>query len=92
VNPTTIMGTAAFPTLAMRNRKGWKLWPVAILMPICIVGFHTGVFAPLYITENAGWSADQSILSGLITTGFAVVLLMTFSRLLFSGSSDGQKG
>ncbi|MBI5443337.1 MAG: hypothetical protein HY900_19245 [Deltaproteobacteria bacterium] len=84
VNPTSVLATAAFLALSVRGRAGWQRWPVLILMPICIVGFHTGVYAPLYITQNAGWSANQSILTLVVVAGFAATLLTTFSRLLLS--------
>ncbi len=82
VNPTSDIATAAFLTLAVRGRTGWGRWIVLALMPVCIVGFHTGPFAPVYVTENAGWSASQSILTAVISTLFCVVLLRTLHTLL----------
>ena len=84
VNPTSVVATAAFLALAMRNLKGWQRWPVLALMPMSIVGFHTGAFAPVYVTENAGWTASQSLLTAGISTLFCVVLLKTFERMLFA--------
>jgi hypothetical protein len=82
VNPTSDIATAAFLTLAVRNSTGWQRWPAIFLMPVCIVGFHTGAFAPVYMSENAGWSADASILPAVISTIFCVVLLTTLRKLL----------
>ncbi len=88
VNPTSVVATAAFLALAMRNLKGWQRWPVLALMPMSIVGFHTGAFfAPVYVTENAGWSASQSLLTAGISTLFCVVLLKTFERMPFATRS-----
>jgi hypothetical protein len=84
VNPTSDIATAAFLTLAMRGMSGWRRWPILFLMPLCIVGFHTGAFAPVYVTENAGWSADQNIVTAVISTIVCAVLLTTLGRLLFN--------
>jgi hypothetical protein len=82
VNPTSDIATAAFLTLAVRGRAGWGRWIVMALMPVCIVGFHTGAFAPVYMTENAGWGASQSVPTAVISTLFCVVLLRTLRTLL----------
>ena len=87
VNPTTIIATAAFTALVVRHRKGWHRWPVLVTMPISIVGFHTGAFAPVYVSENAGWTANQSILTAVISTIFCLVLLKTFERLLLGDAA-----
>jgi hypothetical protein len=84
VNPTCDIATAAFLTLAMRNLRGWSRWSIISLMPLCIVGFHTGAFAPVYITENAGWTEQENILTAVISTLFCVVLLKTLAHLLFN--------
>jgi hypothetical protein len=84
VNPTSDIATAAFLTLAMRNLSGWRRWPIVFLMPLCIVGFHTGAFAPVYMTENAGWSAGQSVLTAVLSTIVCAVLLTTLGKLLFN--------
>lgn len=84
VNPTAVLAVSAFLALGMRNLKGWQRWPVLVLMPLSIVGFHTGAFAPVYISQNAGWTANESILTAAISTVFCVVLLKTFERLLFN--------
>jgi hypothetical protein len=91
VNPTSIVTAAAFLTLAFRNRAGWARWPIPFLFPVVVIGFHTGLFAPVYITENAGWTANESILTALISTGMCALLLMTFQRLLFSTSTTVKK-
>lgn len=82
VNPTSDIATAAFLTLALRHLRGWQRWPAIVLMPICIVGFHTGGFAPVYISENAGWSANASVITAVISCVFCVVLLTTLLKLL----------
>ena len=46
--------------------------------------WYFGAFAPVYVTENAGWSASQSILTAAVSTLFCVVLLKTFERMLFA--------
>jgi hypothetical protein len=84
VNPTSDIATAAFLTLAVRGRTGWDRWIVMALMPICIVGFHTGPFAPVYVSENAGWSAQQSLVTAAISTVLCVILLRTLAGMLFS--------
>ncbi len=83
VNPTSDIATAAFLALAVRQRTGWQRWIVMALMPVSIVGFHTGAFAPVYVTENAGWSADESIVTAVVSTVFCVVLLRTLAAMLF---------
>jgi hypothetical protein len=85
VNPTSVVATASFTALAVRNREGWGRWLVVVILPISIVGFHTGVFAPVYVVTNAGGSTAQNLLSAAISAFFAAVLLTTFSRMLFSG-------
>jgi hypothetical protein len=87
VNPTSDIATAAFLTLAVRRRTGWQRWIVMALMPVAIVGFHTGAFAPVYVTENAGWSAQQSIVTAAVSTVFCVVLLRTLATMLFRESA-----
>jgi hypothetical protein len=82
VNPTSVVAVASFLALATRNLQGWQRWPVLALMPVSIVGFHTGAFAPVYVTENAGWTANQSLLSAAVSTVFCLVLLKTFERML----------
>jgi hypothetical protein len=84
VNPTSDIATAAFLALAVRQRTGWQRWIVMALMPVCIVGFHTGAFAPVYITENAGWSAEESIVTAAVSTLFCVILLRTLGAMLFT--------
>lgn len=84
VNPTSITCAGAFTALAMRGRSGFGYWPVMVIMPICIVGFHTGVFAPLYMTQNAGWSANESLFTAGVVCLFSFVILNTFKRLLFN--------
>jgi len=87
VNPTSDIATAAFLALAVRRRTGWQRWIVMALMPVSIVGFHTGAFAPVYVTENAGWSAEESIATALVSTIFCVVLLRTLANMLFRENS-----
>jgi hypothetical protein len=87
VNPTSDIATAAFLTLAVRNRTGWARWIIVALMPICIVGFHTGPFAPVYMTENAGWSAQQSILTAAISIVMCIILLQTLAGMLFNSGA-----
>ena len=84
VNPTSDIATAAFLTLAMRNLRGWSRWSIVVLMPLCIVGFHTGAFAPVYISENAGWTAQMSLLTAVVAVIFCVVLLKTLAGLLLN--------
>lgn len=84
VNPTSDIATAGFLTLAMRNLRGWQRWPILFLMPVCIVGFHTGAFAPVYVTENAGWTAEQSLATAGLSVVFCFVLLRTLAHLLFT--------
>ena len=83
VNPTSIIAAGAFSLLAIRGKTGMAAWPVLVIMPVSIVGFHTGVFAPAYMTQNAGWTANESIFTAVITCIFAVVLLKTFVKLIF---------
>jgi hypothetical protein len=87
VNPTSDIATAAFLALAVRQRTGWQRWIVMALMPISIVGFHTGAFAPVYVTENAGWSAQESIVTAAVSTVFCVVLLRALATMLFTERS-----
>ena len=82
VNPTSVLATASFLALATRGMQGWQRWPVLALMPMGIVGFHTGAFAPVYMSENAGWSAQQSVLTAALSTIICAVLLKTFERML----------
>jgi len=84
VNPTSDIATAGFLTLALRNLSGWSRWPILFLMPMCIVGFHTGGFAPVYISENAGWSAQQSLVTALFSALICFVMLKTLANLLFT--------
>jgi hypothetical protein len=86
VNPTSVLATASFALLATRGRNNWGCWPILVTMPVCIVGFHTGVFAPTYISMNAGWTATQSIFTAVITTFFAFVMLNVFKNLLLGPS------
>jgi hypothetical protein len=88
VNPTSDIATAAFLTLAVRQRTGWQRWILLALMPVCIVGFHTGAFAPVYVTENAGWSADASIVTALLSTICCVILLRTLGNMLFAERAE----
>lgn len=84
VNPTALIASAAFVALTTRHNKGWRRWPAAAIMPIGIVGFHTGAFAPIYMTINAGWSASQSLFSAALTALFCAVLLNAMANLLFN--------
>ncbi len=89
VNPTSVVAVASFLALATRGMQGWQRWIVLALMPMSIVGFHTGAFAPVYISENAGWTAQQSLLTAALSTIVCVVLLKTFERMLL-GSRAAQ--
>jgi hypothetical protein len=37
----------------------------------------------VYVTENAGWSAQESIVTAAVSTVFCVVLLRTLASMLF---------
>jgi hypothetical protein len=84
VNPMSVVAAGSFTLLAIRGCKGFGVWPVLVTMPVAIVGFHTGAFAPTYMSMNTGWTANESILTAAITTGFSFVILMVFAKLLFN--------
>jgi hypothetical protein len=90
VNPTSVVAVASFLALATRNLSGWQRWTVLALMPVSIVGFHTGAFAPVYVTENAGWTASQSLLSAAVSTVFCAVLLKVFERMLLGSRATSE--
>lgn len=90
VNPTSVVCAGAFAALIARRSSGFGNWPLMVTMPICIVGFHTGVFAPLYMTQNAGWTATESLLIVPVTCFFAAVILNLFKYLLLETQPVGK--